>query len=259
MKHAICLISYATQKKEATEKSETVNQILFGETVEVVKEKNNWLLVICNYDNYQGWVYKNQLTSLKELNDLKNKHILKTAQIKINSKTHGIQRLSLGAELYNYDNINKTAKILNEIYEIEEPNIENNDIKRTALSFLNTPYLWGGRSIYGIDCSAFVQLVYKVHNVKMPRDASQQAKIGKNIEFIENAKIGDLVFFDDEEMNIKHVGIIIGENQIIHASGKVRIDKIDHNGIYNEETEKYTHKLRIIKKIINNEPTPKTL
>lgn len=82
------------------------------------------------------------------------------------------------------------------------------------------------------------------------RDASQQAREGEPLSFIEESEVGDLAFFDNDEGNITHVGIIMDNNYIIHASGKVRIDRLDHLGIYNPETNKHTHKLRVIKKII---------
>ena len=116
--------------------------------------------------------------------------------------------------------------------------------------YINSPYLWGGRSPFGIDCSGFVQLVYRMNGIQLPRDASDQAKIGQTLSFIEEAEEGDLAFFDNNEGDIIHVGIMLEDNRIIHASGKVRIDKIDHQGIYNVDTKQYSHRLRIIKAII---------
>ena len=119
-----------------------------------------------------------------------------------------------------------------------------------AMMYINAPYLWGGRSPFGIDCSGFTQLVYKIAGKKLPRDAYQQAEIGQTLSFVEEAQSGDLAFFDNEEGSIVHVGILLQDNEIIHASGKVRIDKIDHQGIFNVDTKRYSHKLRLIKKIL---------
>jgi cell wall-associated NlpC family hydrolase len=123
-------------------------------------------------------------------------------------------------------------------------------IIRDAEDLIETPYLWGGRSQWGIDCSGFVQLVYRLSGLLMPRDASEQAKLGNTMSFISEAQPGDLAFFDNEEGNIVHVGIVYSPNEIIHASKKVRIDRIDHNGIYNDELKKYTHQLRVMKNVI---------
>ena len=123
-------------------------------------------------------------------------------------------------------------------------------ILNTAYMYLNAPYLWGGKTPFGIDCSGFTQMVYKLNGYKLMRDASQQALQGESLSFIEESEPGDLAFFDNEEGNIIHVGIIMDNNYIIHASGKVRIDRLDHLGIFNAETNKHTHKLRVIKKII---------
>jgi cell wall-associated NlpC family hydrolase len=116
--------------------------------------------------------------------------------------------------------------------------------------YLNAPYLWGGKTPFGIDCSGFTQMVYKLNGYHLLRDASQQASQGIPLSFIEESEPGDLAFFDNEEGNIIHVGIMMENNYIIHASGKVRIDRLDHLGIYNADTNRHTHKLRVIKKII---------
>jgi len=125
-----------------------------------------------------------------------------------------------------------------------------NDLITYANSFVGTPYLWGGRSPFGIDCSGFVQMVYKLNGYKLDRDSHQQSNLGSALSFIEESEPGDLAFFDNDEGKIIHVGIIMENNKIIHASGKVRIDGIDQSGIYNKETKSHTHKLRVIKKII---------
>ena len=115
---------------------------------------------------------------------------------------------------------------------------------------MNTPYLWGGKSPFGIDCSGFTQLVYKLCGYSLLRDAKDQATQGQVLSFIEESEPGDLAFFDNEDGAITHVGIIMNDYNIIHAHGKVRIDKLDHSGIYNVDSKIHTHKLRVIKKIL---------
>ena len=127
---------------------------------------------------------------------------------------------------------------------------EKKHLVNNALIFLNAPYLWGGRTPFGIDCSGFTQIVYRLQGINIPRDAYQQAEVGNTLSFIEESEEGDLAFFDDSEGKITHVGIIMNNNNIIHASGKVRIDKLDQQGIFNIENALHTHKLRIIKSIV---------
>ncbi|MGE3825539.1 MAG: C40 family peptidase, partial [Bacteroidia bacterium] len=123
-------------------------------------------------------------------------------------------------------------------------------VSEYATVFLNAPYLWGGRSVFGIDCSGFTQVVFKMAGIQLKRDAYQQAEQGITLSFVEEAQTGDLAFFDNEEGKIVHTGIVLSQGKIIHASGKVRIDKLDHQGIYNHDTKKYSHKLRLIKRVL---------
>lgn len=135
-----------------------------------------------------------------------------------------------------------------EVWNPEEIKITPKIIKQVAYKFLNTSYLWGGKSVFGIDCSGFTQMTYKFINKQLPRDASQQAEKGDIVNFLQQANCGDLAFFDNEEGQIIHVGILLNQHEIIHSSGKVRIDKIDNQGIVNSETKQQTHRLRIIKR-----------
>lgn len=126
----------------------------------------------------------------------------------------------------------------------------NDSIADTAMKFINSPYIWGGRLPSGLDCSGFTQLVYKIQGTPIPRDSWQQAEKGKIIDFIDQAEPGDLVFFDNDRGKIAHVGMILSRGLVIHASGRVRIDSIDHHGIFKPEINGYSHKLRTIKRIL---------
>ena len=140
-----------------------------------------------------------------------------------------------------------------QVIEPGSSNITLSLLLKIARKYLNAPYLWGGRSPFGIDCSGFSQIVFKMLGVKLLRDASQQVSQGRIIDFVEQAQAGDLAFFENKKKRIAHVGIVFPDQKIIHAHGKVRIDNLDHFGIFNEENNKYTHRLRVVKRILPDE------
>lgn len=150
------------------------------------------------------------------------------------------QKFLLGEEVFN----------ITEFETIKTPNTREG-IVDSALSYLETPYLWGGKSPFGIDCSGFTQIVYKLNGIFIPRDASQQVNLGSSRNFRDEAQAGDLAFFDNEEGEVIHVGVVLENRKIVHASGKVRIDTLDHQGIYNQDLKKYTHKLRVIQNLLS--------
>lgn len=248
MRYAYCNLSAAPLRKEADDRSEMISQLLFGETCSIINSKENWTNIKCSIDGYEAWIDSKQITETNKL--LESKHtVFELAHTYIFKDFH--IPILLGSSLPNFDGLN--FKIENEKYLFQGISLENNlsnleNIRKIALKYLHAPYLWGGRSPFGIDCSGLTQMVYKFLGINLPRDAYQQAEIGINIGFVEESKVGDLAFFGKEE-KITHVGILIGKNEILHASGKVRIDTIDHFGIYNQETSKYTHKLKTIKRI----------
>ena len=116
--------------------------------------------------------------------------------------------------------------------------------------YLKAPYVWGGKSIFGLDCSGLVQQLYGLVGIQLPRDARQQVEHGQPVHFVVQARPGDLAFFDNAEGRIVHVGLVLEEGRILHAHGEVRIDPLDHNGIYNKDLGRYTHKLRIIRRLL---------
>lgn len=256
MNFGICILNAIALRKEANDKSEMVSQVLFGETFVILDSEVNWLKINLDFDHYEGWVNANQILKLEEnnYNETKknNSNVLNELITYFSDQNNNLQTLSLGASLPFYNNHN--FQILNQKYNFEGTvntgKILKNKLVRTAYLFLNTPFLWGGRTPFGIDCSGFTQMVYKINGYKLFRDAYQQVKQGKVLSFIEESEPGDLAFFDNDEGDIIHVGIILANNHIIHCNGKVRIDRLDHSGIYNVDTKRHTHKLRIMKKII---------
>lgn len=250
----ICNLAIIPLRFEPSDRSEIVSQVLFGEHFKIVEQTKQWYRIKLQFDNYEGWVDSKQLQlisedSYKQLSDdsiILNGDLLEY----ITTPNNYLIPIPLGASLsfLNHSEIN-TSNFHFEGF--KTTGIKNKkELLNTAYLFLNAPYLWGGKTPFGIDCSGFTQMVYKLNGYKLLRDASQQATQGEPLSFIEESEAGDLAFFDNDEGIITHVGIIMENNYIIHASGKVRIDRLDHLGIYNPETNRHTHKLRVIKKII---------
>jgi hypothetical protein len=250
----ICNLSIIPLRIEPNDRSEIVSQVLFGEHFEIIETNKHWVKIKLQFDDYEGWIDSKQFQAITEenYNRLSKEAIILNSDLVeyITTPNNVLLPISLGASLsfLNHTDINS------ENYEFEGLKISGkkpkNDLVATAFLYLNSPYLWGGKTPFGIDCSGFTQMVYKLNGYKLLRDASQQASQGEVLSFIEESEPGDLAFFDNEEGNIIHVGIMLENNYIIHASGKVRIDRLDHLGIYNAEINKHTHRLRVIKKII---------
>lgn len=249
MQYGICNISLVPLRIDPSDKTELVSQVLYGDFFKVLEQRKNWSKIRLAFDNYEGWIDNKQYL---EINKLQYQTLQKETPITsqdlvefIEDKNKQLHSIVLGSTLNGLE-------LLEHQYDGEAfkgSNSKNNLIK-TAFLYLNTPYLWGGKSPFGIDCSGFTQMVYKLNGYKLLRDASQQATQGEALSFIEESEPGDLAFFDNNEGDIIHVGIIMKDNYIIHAHGKVRIDRLDHSGIYNSEKNTHTHKLRVIKKII---------
>jgi len=250
----ICNLSIIPLRIEPSDRSEIVSQVLFGEHFEILEQLKQWSKIKLQFDDYEGWVDSKQyqIISKSEFKQLSEDVIVLNADLLeyITGSNNLLLPIPLGSSLsfLNHSDINTSN------FNFEGTKIsgikQKNDILNTAFMYLNAPYLWGGKTPFGIDCSGFTQMVYKLNGYKLLRDASQQALQGESLSFIEESEPGDLAFFDNEEGNIIHVGIIMEDNYIIHASGKVRIDRLDHLGIYNSEANRHTHKLRVIKKII---------
>jgi hypothetical protein len=250
----ICNLAIIPLRFEPSDRSEIVSQVLFGEHFEILEQLKQWSRIKMQYDDYEGWVDSKQyqLISESSFNQLSEDAIILNADLieYITAPNNILIPIPLGSSVsfLNYNEIN-TSNFVFEGTKISGIKPKEGLIN-TAFLYLNAPYLWGGKTPFGIDCSGFTQMVYKLNGYKLLRDASQQARQGEALSFIEESEPGDLAFFDNDEGNIIHVGIIMEDNYIIHASGKIRIDRLDHLGIYNPETNKHTHKLRVIKKII---------
>ena len=259
--YGISILSIIPGRAEPADSAEQVTQVLFGEHYEVKETRKKWIQIKTALDNYECWIDKKQHHPIDEkfaerLN--KQKFIpvsLEMAGWVQQVSTEAIIPIILGSSLPFLEN--GIFKIGKEVFKYEgqaqlKANKKNTDlIVQQSLVYMNTPYLWGGRHPFGVDCSGLVQMCYKIIGLNLPRDAYQQASLGQSLSFIEEAEPGDLAFFDNDEGKIIHVGILLKDNYIIHASGKVRIDRIDHQGIYDNDVKDYSHRLRIIKRIID--------
>jgi len=257
MRYGICLLSIVPCRKEPASTSEMVTQLLFGEPYSISEQQDEWLKIVTFYDQYPCWISKKQYQPLSEswynkFKKLSPELTTELVQIITDNRTQSSYPITIGASLpflvnnrlrfdsYDFTFDGKSSS--------QGEKKTSNHLIATALLFLNAPYLWGGKSPFGIDCSGFTQLVFKLNGYGLPRDANQQVEKGQPLTFVEEAEAGDLAFFDNDEGKIVHVGILMNNEQIIHASGCVRIDRFDHYGIFHGDTKKYSHTLRVIKR-----------
>ncbi len=235
MTKGICNVSIAPLRADSSDKSEIVSQLLYGESADIIEVKDNWTKIITHYDNYEAWMDTKQILPVSDEFLASRKTNLVKEPFQSTMTESGKMLLSMGSEV----TFETTAPTRG--HDLSE------SIVNCAKEFLNVPYLWGGKSFFGIDCSGFTQIVYKIHGIKIPRDTYQQAALGEALTFIEEAKPGDLAFFENPEGRIIHVGFILADQKIIHAHGKVRIDSLDSSGIFNKDQNRHTHKLRFIR------------
>lgn len=237
MRYGICKLSVVPMRKEASHTSELVSELLFNDIYSIIDENEEWLKIQCLYDSYEGWIRKLQH---EEVTDNELQDYISREKYIVNMPTiyHEDMILSFGSKVF--EKIDGTIPL--------SKTFTSDTITESAFKMLNVPYRWGGKSIMGIDCSAFVQLCAKIAGYKLPRDASQQYDFGDTVDLSE-AQSGDIAFFENKEHRIIHVGILLSRNMIIHASGKVRIDTIDETGIFNMELNTYTHYLCKVKRL----------
>ncbi|UJH66965.1 NlpC/P60 family protein [Allomuricauda sp. SCSIO 65647] len=248
MKYGICPLSIVPVRADKEYMAEMTSQLLYGEGFKVLEQQKKWSKIRNAYDHHEGWVengqyreitedeYKGLTSGAEELSQDLIAHIALSNQslmpILFGSITSGSQLLKHHFE----GNAVQGAK-------------KKKNLVETALLYLNAPFLSGGKTPFGVDASGFSQMVYRINGYQLKRDVEEQSREGQALSFIEESEPGDLAFFDDKEARIDHVGIILPDNYIIHVNGRVRIDRLDHTGIFNTEINRYTHQLRVIKKI----------
>ena len=258
MYYGISDLSIIPMRANPDDKSEMTNQILFGETYKILKQEENFSFIELTHDKYRGWICNKQVSNIDNveynsiISDDKNYSLDLFSIVESDIK----QSIVIGSLLHNIDSLNFTIGQKRYIFKGKCCNgfDSKSKIIEHAMMYLGTPYLWGGRTPFGMDCSGFTQIVYRLNNIDLPRDAKDQCLVGNVIDSINDSEAGDLAFFGcpkgfKTDGVITHVGIILDNSQIIHASGKVRIDMLDEEGIFNKETNTYTHNLKFIQQV----------
>lgn len=256
MSYAICCVPVGPVRIEPDHRAEMVSQLLFGECCLISNvEKNGWIKIVNQFDAYTGWCRQSHFQEINEAQYYSKETKLTTNWINEINFNGNAMWVPFGSSLTVMENGhaswgNNTVHYTGNLCYTAAAKHDADNIIQLACTFLNTAYLWGGRSVFGIDCSGFTQSVYKFLNIPLLRDAKQQATQGELVGFLQEARCGDLAFFDDEEGNIIHVGLLLNTNEIIHAAGKVSIDKIDNAGIIDAVTGARSQRLRIIKRYL---------
>ena len=252
MKYSICAVAAAPVRKEPAHRSEMVNQLLFGELMEVLEENDEWIRVRSLYDDYEGWLTYHLISTIsKEVAEAYQPFVATGITNPITLPDQLINA-PMGSVLVGFDE--ETRLLWDEHYKYHgtyrntSKPAEIHQLPKLVQPWINAPYLWGGKTFMGVDCSGFVQTIFKVLGIQLQRDAYQQAEQGRTVENISLAKEGDLGFFHNEKGRVTHVGIILSPGTIIHSSGKVKIDRLDDKGIINRETGKRTHHLYSMKR-----------
>jgi len=248
----ICTNVYIPMRAAPSHRAEMVSQILFGERFSIIETSGTWIRVETLFDSYSGWIDSAQRGYISWNEEQSG--IIAGREMHCIMEDGSRMTIVPGSELFGLKEDFSAFTVADSEYRLKEAHASTltpyNTVGETAMQFLNAPYLWGGRTPLGIDCSGLVQISFKIHGIALPRDASQQAEKGVTVNFISDAKPGDILFFSTDTDNITHTGVLLSKETIIHAAGRVRRDRIDHQGIWRDDQGRYSHRLRLIKRMM---------
>lgn len=246
--YGFCTVSIAPLRAENKDQSEIVSQVLFGEIVEILEFEEPWMKIRTYTDNYEGFVDNKHIYKLteKEFKRWSNGLSYSEPRERDLMTPWGKQRICRGSNVPAELDAFKIGNL--EFHWLDDIDTSDCSILGLCEDYLNTPYLWGGKSPFGIDCSGFTQVVYRFQGINLPRDASQQCDLGFEIEF-DDIQEGDIAFFENKSGKITHVGILDGNGSIYHAAGCVRKDDFTQNGIFRKDIQSITHNLNCIKRL----------
>ena len=256
MSYAVCCVPVAPVRIEPDHRAEMTSQLLFGECCIVTDaEKAGWVKIVNQYDAYSGWCSQSHFQEIDEVTYYSEETDLAGDWVNEIDFNGQLMRIPFGSSLTAVKKgealwRQNKLQYAGNLWKPVGAKHDAETIKQLAFMFFNTVYLWGGRSVFGTDCSGLTQSVYKFLNISLLRDAQQQATQGEMVGFLQEARCGDLAFFDNEDGNIIHTGILLDATAIIHAAGRVRVDKIDNAGIIDAETGQRLQRLRVIKRYL---------
>jgi len=263
LNHGICALSAVPVRAEPTDRAELVTELLFGECYTVLSTQGNWLRIEAAADSYLGWIDFKQHRPVSEKyfaawRAQDHPRVLDLVQVVSNATTR--QPITLGCRLPFFDGMTLKVGDDNPLFyngtatnlaQHCQPERQLAVLRKMGQHFLRAPYVWGGKQVFGLDCSGLMQTLFGLIGIQLPRDARQQIALGEPVDFVTQARPGDLAFFDNADGNIVHVGLVLDDGFILHAHGEVRLDPLDHQGIFNRDRQKYSHKLRLIKRLLS--------
>ena len=274
--HAIVLHSIVPVRAEAREGAEQETQLLFGELCEIQEQLPRWYKIRNEADGEEGFADSKMLTVITDEEHTAYQAALAscTARVML-PMTYAVSGnngqtipLSMGTRLPNYKDgqfeVLGVPFRIDSAAVVEQPlSLNQQTLMQVTRFMLNTPYLWGGKNALGMDCSGLTQTVMSLFGIRLPRNASQQAKCGREGANLKDAQAGDLVFFDHNDLiredsdpnnckgdtRITHVGLLLDAERVIHCSGRVKIERISERGIYGQEQQLFTHHLAAIRRM----------